>query len=320
MAADGGGRSVINPPDLAELQPILSDLGLAPPRAITGLAGGSDAAFRLDLADGTTLVLKTYDDLTGKAPAGESYATGLLANLDLPVARYLLRDETCTRLPFRYAITTYLRGSAVATFRDDPEIIALYREMGALLRRLHTIRLPGFGHFDADGVCHPVPDNATYMLGLAEHAFAQFRKYGASDKLATRLEAIVSARSDLFTQSRGPVFAHDDLHPNNVLADRDPDGRLHVTGVIDFGNARAADPIFDLAKTLFICEHDAPGSAAPIREGYGDIDLPDPEAALWLYTLLHRVVMWWWLRHVGVLPEAGRSELIVALEQMAAST
>ena len=98
----------------------------------------------------------------------------------------------------------------------------------------------------------------------------------------------------------GALFAHDDLHPNNVLA-VETDGKLSLSGLIDFGNAHAADPVSDLAKCLFCCEHDAPGSTQHILAGYGPIDHPAPERALAFYTLLHRIIMWWWLRHIGVI-------------------
>ena len=77
------------------------------------------------------------------------------------------------------------------------------------------------------------------------------------------------------------------------------------------------DALSDLAKTLFICEHEAPGSRAAILAGYGPIDHPDPEAALWLYTLLHRVIMWWWLRMIGAIPDGQPHDLIDALTTMA---
>ena len=145
----------------------------------------------------------------------------------------------------------------------------------------------------------------------------RFRHYGAPAGLSDRLDGIVMSGRGLMAKSSGPVFAHDDFQPNNVLAERDAAGRLHLTGLIDFGNARAADATFDLAKTLFCCEHEAPGSTAAILDGYGVIDHPEPDAALWLYTLIHRVVMWYWLRHIGVIPEAAKHDLMVDLEAMA---
>jgi hypothetical protein len=95
---------------------------------------------------------------------------------------------------------------------------------------------------------------------------------------------------------------------------------LSLSGLVDFGNARAADATSDLAKCLFCSAHEDPASPGPILEGYGPIDHRDAEGALWYYTLLHRVIMWWWLRHVGVIPAADTpSELIDDLRAMAES-
>jgi aminoglycoside phosphotransferase (APT) family kinase protein len=303
--------------DLAELRPILGDLGLAGPTSANELAGGSNRAFRIDLADGTAVVLKTYDDLRGKLPTREAYAASLLTGLDVPVTRYLALDDTRSRLPFRFAVTNHLPGVTVASLLGELDIADIYWQMGELLRKLHTVRLPAFGHFDDHGIMSPIVDHAAYMAGVASHAFTQFRKFGAPDALAGRLERIVAENAHLFAQSRGPVFAHDDFHVGNILAERDGEGRLRLTGLIDFGNARAADAVFDLAKTLFMADHDAPGASPIVRAGYGAIDHPDPDAALWLHTLLHRVIMWWWLRHVGVVAEGQPNDLIPALEAMA---
>jgi Ser/Thr protein kinase RdoA (MazF antagonist) len=48
------------------------------------------------------------------------------------------------------------------------------------------------------------------------------------------------------------------LQQGNVLAEYGTNGSLQLTGLIDFGNARAGDALFDLAKTLFCCTHEDP--------------------------------------------------------------
>ncbi len=305
--------------DLDRLAEALSDLGAGVPVATVEMIGGSSPVFRIDLADGGSLTLKTYDDLRYKLPIRESYASSLLHDLDVPVTRYLALDETRSWLPFRFAITNYLPGVTVGSLKDEPDIAELYRQMGALLRKLHTVLLPGYGQFGDDGIIDPAVTNAEHVRHQAAHAFQQFRRYGGDEALALRLEAIVAAHSETIAQSVGAVFAHDDFHPDNVLAERDASGHLRLTGVIDFGNARAADPVSDLAKTLFCCEHDAPGSSAALRDGYGPIDHPYSEAGLWIYTLLHRVTMWGWLRHVGIIPDGEEHGLIMDLRAMAAS-
>ena len=250
-------------------------------------------------------------------PAKETYAARLLVGLTVPITRFLVFDESRTRLPYRYAVTNFLPGAAVGTFQDEPDIDDLYRQMGALLRLLHSVQLPAFGRFEADGIADPHATNAEFVLALWGNVIQRFRHHGAPQSLADRLNSIVLGAGGLMTQSSGPVFAHDDFQPNNVLAERDVAGRLQVTGLIDFGNARAADATFDLAKTLFCCEHEAPGSTRSILEGYGSVGHPDPQRALWLYTLIHRVVMWYWLRHVGVIADDEPHQLIADLHAMA---
>lgn len=305
--------------DISALAPILRDLGAAAPAAIVEQQGGSSPSFRIDLTDGSALVLKSYDEIRGKGPAREAFATGYLKDLGLPVTHYLLFDESRRRLPFRFAITSYLRGASARDFIGDPDAPDIYRQMGALLRRLHAMPMPAFGYIGESGIIDPIATNADYVRAEAARQFGYFRDQGGRDALADQLERLVRTHFDAATQSRGPAFAHNDLHPGNVLAERDAGGKLRLTGLIDFGNARAADPVFDLAKNIFNTEHEAPGSTAALRDGYGPIDHPDPELALWFYTVLHRISMWNWLRHVGIIADGERHELIAHLEEAAQS-
>ncbi|MDB5535796.1 MAG: homoserine kinase [Devosia sp.] len=304
-------------PTVAQLGPILRDLDVSAPITVTELQGGTSATFRINLSDGGALVLKTYDEIRGKAPTKEAFATRFLDGLDLPVTRYLLLDESRSRLPFRFAITNYLHGASIRAFKGQPDEAEIYRQMGALLRKLHAVPMPAFGYIGESGIIDPVASNLEYVRAEAEREFQHFRERGGDPALANRLERRARARYDLAAHSRGPVFAHNDFHPGNVLANRDAAGKPQLTALIDFGNARAADAVFDLAKALFNCEHESPGCTPAILDGYGPIDHPDPEAALWLYTVLHRISMWSWLRYVGAIPEGENHELITALRKMA---
>ncbi len=303
--------------DPDRLAATFADFGLGVPATITELIGGGARSFRIDRVDGQPVVLKVFNDALPYATGKETYASQLLRDLDVPMTRFLASDETRTRMPFRYTIANYLPGRQVMTFRDAPDVGDLYHQMGAMLRKLHTVPVPGYGAFDADGLLDPVPTNTEYFARRFAHGISQFKSYGGDEALAQRLESIAADHASVIAHSKGAVFAHDDFQPHNVLAERDAYGRLQLTGLLDFGNARASDPVCDLAKALFCCEHDAPGSGVAIREGYGPIDHPDPDAALWIYLLLHRLTMWWWLRHVGVIREGEHHDLIVDLEAMA---
>ena len=57
---------------------------------------------------------------------------------------------------------------------------------------------------------------------------------------------------------------------------------------------------------------------APLREGYGPLDSPDPDEALWLYTLYHRLTMRTFLTRIGDDPaSAGPAGLLRDLTAMA---
>lgn len=164
--------------------------------------------------------------------------------------------------------------------------------MGALLRRLHAIPMSAYGYIFDDGIRRPELSNEAYMDAAFGRAFQQFREQGGDTAVSRRLEERVQSRFHLLQHSSGPVFCHDDLQQGNVLVEADTDGRLQLSGLIDFGNAQAGDALFDLAKALFCCGHEDPRSREHLLAGYGEIEHPNPEAALWLYILYHRVVMW----------------------------
>ena len=100
-----------------------------------------------------------------------------------------------------------------------------------------------------------------------------------------------------------------------MLAEYGTNQSLQLTGLIDFGNARAGDALFDLAKALFCCAHEDPRSREPVLAGYGEINHPDPEEALWLYTLFHAVVMWCGLTRRGDTSD-GPAGLLCDLDEM----
>lgn len=303
--------------DHDKLAAVFSELGLGTHSSVTELDGGAARTFRIDRVDDVPVVLKAFNDAHPYSTEKETFAEGLLRDLDVPHTRFLAADDTRSCLPFRFTIANYLPGERVVLFKGEPDVFDLYRQMGAMLRRLHSVALPAYGNFGEGGIVDGKATNAEFAGSFFTYSLDRFRHFGGDDALAQRLEAIVAANAEVIAYSHGAVFAHDDFQPNNVLAERGKDGRLQLTGLIDFGNARASDPICDLAKAVFCSEHDAPGSSAPILEGYGPIDHPDPDAAIWIYLLLHRLTMWWWLRNVGVIQLGERHDLLVDLERMA---
>jgi aminoglycoside phosphotransferase (APT) family kinase protein len=273
---------------------------------LSRLHGGSTEVYRIDFAGrADPLVLKIYRDDPVWAPVKEAWVAELIRKkLDLPIPRWLEVDESRTRLPLRFALITHLPGQPLRSLISERDVGVAYRKMGAWLRRLHTVEMSAFGYVGAGEVLGATANNGAAMRMAFEAAFRGFSDRGADPNLASRLESLAQSRFGLLDHCKVPVLCHDDFQQGNVLAARDAAGDLGLTGLIDFENARAGDPLMDLAKALFCSTHEDPRSREPLLAGYGAIDHPDPQGALWLYTLFHRLTMWVWLRRLGDDPDS----------------
>jgi hypothetical protein len=96
-----------------------------------------------------------------------------------------------------------------------------------------------------------------------------------------------------------PVLLHGDLHPRHLYADGSD-----LTGILDWGDARYGDPLFDLARVSMA----GPEATTAFRDGYGAIDAPGTTLAkyrvLWSLMALqaeHRAGGDWFQAHLDVI-------------------
>jgi len=272
------------------------------PAGIRHLQGGSADVYRIDFADGTRpLVLKVYADEPNWFMSKEALVAEWISDrIGVPIPRWLVLDGSRQLLARRYAVMTWLPGVIVRSLIGSMDLEGAYRQMGTALMRLHDIQMPAYGYIGSEGIARPKNSNSQYMGSAFCSAIRQFQELGGDADLVRKLERKVYERSGVFAHNVRPVLCHNDLQQGNVLAAKDDCGSLKLTGLIDFANASAADPLLDLALALFCCTHEDPKSREPLLAGYGRIEHPDAEAALWLYTLYHRVVMWTHLKRLSI--------------------
>jgi len=306
--------------DLERVRGIVRDLDTTlDPVKVSRLHGGSTEVYRIDLEGGADpLVLKIYGDEPVWAPAKEALVAGLIpSDIGVAIPRWLRVDERRLHLPLRFALMTWLPGETARTLMATRDLTRVYHQMGELLRRVHRIPMGAYGYIGAAGVMAPEPTNDAYMRRAFASAFRQFRDQCGDADLARRLEIEAQSRFELLACCAGPVLCHDDFHQGNVLVTGDAAHNFHVSGLLDFGNARAGDALFDLAKALMCSTHEDPRSPEALVAGYGKIDHPDPVEAMWLYTLFHRVSMYNWLTRIGDDPaSSGPSGLLRDLVEM----
>ncbi|HEX7921929.1 MAG TPA: phosphotransferase [Bradyrhizobium sp.] len=123
---------------------------------ITELRGGEiSTILEIALTDAPSCILKVYPAELHWKMAKEVYVHGLLRNVDIPVPRILLADDTGSVIDLSFVLMSKLDG--VELSRRDPELshqeqFAIFAAMGAALRRINEITLDSFGYIGPNGV------------------------------------------------------------------------------------------------------------------------------------------------------------------------
>ena len=181
----------------------------------------------------------------------------------------------------------------------------LHEQAGAMLRRLHAAPIDGYG-------------TLTLRDGVLRGASSSWRNYWLVDNTYDRdLEAIARdgpvsgsewarverAIDTMVAVEVGPArFLHNDFHGAHIFTD----GRA-ITGVIDFGNALAGDPRYDIAMARYFCE---PFEAEAFTRGYGDVALDPMVQTYGVYVAAIKVL---WSQRTG--NEAGVEWGVAALRR-----
>jgi aminoglycoside phosphotransferase (APT) family kinase protein len=307
--------------DLADARRVLA--ALTPPLRPTRLRPFESQhckVVEVAVEHGLPVVFKGFPDRWASWLRKGAFVSALACEAPIaPTPRWLVVDESRSRLPYVYGVMTRLEGDPMRRHFGRPEASVLYRRMGKALRELHGIRMPVFGYILGDGVAEPAASWVDYIAQAFETKFHDFQKYGGPPALAQRLRALLAASEIAVAGCREAVLCHNDFHPGNVLVAQGEGGNWRVSGLLDFENALAGDPLFDLAKALDFTGHEDADGRAPLLEGYGSLDRSDAEVAITAYRIFHKLELWNWFAMLGNdLAADGPQGLMADLEALAA--
>ncbi|RXT46038.1 phosphotransferase family protein [Bradyrhizobium betae] len=268
---------------------------------VTELRGGEiSTVVEIALADGPTCILKAYPEALQWKMAKEVLVLGLLQNLGTAIPKILLADDTRSVIDLNYVLMTRLDGTVLGRREaalSEAELLAIYAEMGAALRRINDVTLDSFGYIGLNGVWTAHPSNHAYMSAQLDRKLTEFGTRGGDSVLAARLRDRVTAQQHLFEAATVPRLCHYDFHAGNVLVTSQ--GEPHLTGIVDFENATSGDPLMDIAKALYyFTEKDAPKREG-LLAGYGPIARPDWQQTLDLYRMYCTLELWCWMAQIG---------------------
>ena len=266
--------------------------------------GGFASVWRVLLADGSTVVLKT------SPPPGATllgYEQGLLAVEaeyfariarelpGLPVPEVLHHGTDRRWCDGDWLLMSLLPGTPLSALAAGPRDAGVRRELGAALARVHTLEGPEFG-YPGEGRRRASSWRAAY-LGIVDDLLADAERLGWTLPVsAAEVRQAVSAAADVLDQVRRPALVHFDLWDGNVLAAPDRTGGLRLTGLVDGERCLYGDPLVDLVSpVLFGAIEDEPDH--PLLLGYTGQGAPwhwDESAVarirlyrLWLYLVMN---------------------------------
>lgn len=266
MAGGGGDDRAWSPADAVRVADGL--LGRSASDAVPVPCSAGNQAFVLRVGE-DRVVMKTAGP---EAVRAEAAVLALLAGWDGPVPAVVAADPDGAVAGRPVLVTRFVAGEPLGG--PAPELA----EVGALLRRVHEVELDGFGPVVAapEGLRGTMPSWSSALAQrvdrLDEVVAAGHLPRGLADRALAAVHGL-AADATADGGGRGRLL-HGDLHPRHVFA---AGGR--VTAVIDWGDATAGDPAYEMGRLLHsgvVGADLARGRAQldALAEGYGP--LPGP--------------------------------------------
>jgi aminoglycoside phosphotransferase (APT) family kinase protein len=235
---------------------VASELGCRPSRVVKLDAFPGNVVYDVD-ADGRGFIVKASSNHDALRAEAWACARGAAVGCHAPPIIHF----GCFGMGMTAVIMDRVAGQPI-----DAEHPAL-TEVGAELFRLHDVRINGFGwlaeaSWDEHGdPCPPQPSWLHFVQAIADETRSLADRYEFANAVADAAESVIADHADELTAIKAGVLCHGDLKATHILADA---GRL--AAVIDWGDALAADPWWDIARFA----HRSPAASLPLlMKGYG---------------------------------------------------
>ena len=251
-------------PELEQIQAILAPLGLTLRRVSQPSSGLSGSVFVLETNQGDFILKVSEDPADDWKPVKERLIYRLLRNQSIPAPTVLIADTSRRLVPFTYTLSECLPGVTLSRAYPelhDAEKRSIYRQLGDLLGRMHTLTFDRFGDVAeregevAVGAARELAEEAgSRNIGpfatwrkmhreivrgrLAFLARTEFRD------LTVPIGAWFDRHESLLDYAIMPRLLHMDFHRSNILV---AGGK--ITGIIDVEEAVIGHNEYDLMRT-----------------------------------------------------------------------
>jgi Ser/Thr protein kinase RdoA (MazF antagonist) len=251
-------------PDKEHIQAIIAPAGLTLRSVHRPKGGLSGSVFVLETDQGRFILKVSQDPAEDWKPVKERIVYGLLQSRDIPAPNVLAADFSRCLAPFAYTLSECLPGvtlSSAYSDLSDAEKHEIYRHLGGLLGRMHSLTCDRFGDVavrEGEVAAGPALELAEEAKGRQIGPFATWREMHREivrgrlaflsrtefHDLTEPIQAWFDKHDGLLDYSITPRLLHMDLHRSNILV---AGGK--ITGVIDVEEAVIGHNEYDLMRT-----------------------------------------------------------------------
>jgi aminoglycoside phosphotransferase (APT) family kinase protein len=248
-------------------------------------SGASTPVYRIQ-RDAVTCYLRLAEE-PGASLAPEVLVHQWLSERGVRVPEVVYFEPFNENLQRSVMVTTEIAGRSLADHHCGIDVARVLVAAGGDLAAINAIPVSGFGfvrrdHPHATSLEGEFPTWREFALGELEAHFAALPVFLDGDEIAT-IRRLVNAHASLLDTEQA-VLAHGDFDVTHIYhLDGD------YSGIIDFGEIRGADPLYDLGHFALHDGEIIPDSLLPhLLAGYHQVTrlVPDHEYRIRLGSLL----------------------------------
>lgn len=213
-------------------------------------AGCANSNFKLTMDDGQTYVLRLYT--RDSSALMREQGINRLVNSILPVANFLHVDDSCTIIPYPYAIMEFKEGILLRDliFTNNRDAITeATNEAGFYLGMLGRLKLPMGGFFQPNMAIKSFNEEDDYFSLLMNLLQNNIVATSLGKNVQNNLEQIIAACYHLLPPINDANLTHGDYDAANILV-KETNGKWEVSAILDWEFAHAGTYLMDMGIML----------------------------------------------------------------------
>ncbi len=195
--------------------------------------GIMNATYKVEMSSPANLVVYRSYRREGWKAAKEQYLYTLIRDrTTVPVPEVLAKGKD-------YSILSHVAGREL-----DVTDSKLVFSAGAMLAKIHSLRMPSFGWIIGNAIEPSFSDWEAFVRFDTEHKLSKLPHSTEHEEIKERIMELLDESSDLLEIEVRPCLVHKDYHASHILV-----GEGRITGIIDVEWAIAGHHELDLVKS-----------------------------------------------------------------------